>query len=571
MPRSIAWLSAFVLILSISAPAQTSFTYPDFSSLSGLVTNGSVAQVGNVLELTPNLLSQVGTAYFGTQVPVDAGFDTIFNFQVTAAGQGADGFSFIIHNDASATSWLGVGGGTLGYDQLPNSLVIEFDLYLNGNHNDLSSNEVSIHTSGTAANLANETKSIGRITPTVTMADGQPHTVQIHYVPGTLQVFLDNPITPILSVPYTFATGGTLITNNQAVGGLSLNDAKAWVGFSGATGGISETHDILDWTWTSVLPWPPCMDGNVGATVGPPENVLKISGTSGGFYRTKKVIVGDAFSFDMGQPSLNPLPAQYVVFGLVGVPSTLTVFPTGFGDFCFPPAIVFPQPYLFTLMDSTASFGAIATTPPAPFSLPVATGLPFTVTLTLQGVLLENNFNPGTLRVTNGVVLDIVPAPAPVISSVTPLAAMAGTTITINGQNFRPGATLRVDGVPRPLLTLTPTQATFAMPINVPCDVSLNLTNTDGQVASIPVFNVTPIITSTNLGSGPAAGNANFLIVGQRFVTGATVTIGGNPATVVSNTGTVILVHTPPGMTGVATVVVTNPNGCFATTSYTYL
>ena len=71
--------------------------------------------------------------------------------------------------------------------------------------------------------------------------------------------------------------------------------------------------------------------------------------------------------------------------------------------------------------------------------------------------------------------------------------------------------------------------------------------------------------------SGTSAGNQLFLILGQGFAPGTTVTIGGAAATVVTATGAVVQVQTPPGTPGPAAVVLTTPGGCTATTSYTYL
>jgi hypothetical protein len=61
---------------------------------------------------------------------------------------------------------------------------------------------------------------------------------------------------------------------------------------------------------------------------------------------------------------------------------------------------------------------------------------------------------------------------------------------------------------------------------------------------------------------GPAAGGTPITISGTGFQAGATVTIGGAPATSVNVvSATQITAMTPPGTSGAATVEVTNPNG----------
>jgi hypothetical protein len=49
------------------------------------------------------------------------------------------------------------------------------------------------------------------------------------------------------------------------------------------------------------------------------------------------------------------------------------------------------------------------------------------------------------------------------------------------------------------------------------------------------------------------------------------VTIGGVAAAVQSVSATAVLVRTPAGTPGVATVVITTVGGCQTTTTYTYL
>ncbi|MEZ6015577.1 MAG: hypothetical protein R3F49_10715 [Planctomycetota bacterium] len=119
---------------------------------------------------------------------------------------------------------------------------------------DPDGNHVSIHTGGTGDNNHIEDFSIGIADTTVlpaNMNDGVNHQMRVHYVPGTLDVYMDGAL--ILSVPYNFNTGGTYINTQQPVGGLNLiGGSAAWVGFTAASGGVLENHDIISWTWDSV-------------------------------------------------------------------------------------------------------------------------------------------------------------------------------------------------------------------------------------------------------------------------------------------------------------------------------
>jgi hypothetical protein len=110
---------------------------------------------------------------------------------------------------------------------------------------------------------------------------------------------------------------------------------------------------------------------------------------------------------------------------------------------------------------------------------------------------------------------------------------------------------------------------TFLSPAGIACDVQLVITNPDGQNAS-RVYNPTPAVTNSVNSSGPAAGGTTYIILGSGFGPGTSVTIGGNAATVNSTSGTFISCTTPAGVVGPATVVITTPNGCQTTTTFTY-
>ncbi|MBC8462202.1 MAG: proprotein convertase P-domain-containing protein [Deltaproteobacteria bacterium] len=70
-----------------------------------------------------------------------------------------------------------------------------------------------------------------------------------------------------------------------------------------------------------------------------------------------------------------------------------------------------------------------------------------------------------------------------------------------------------------------------------------------------------PIIERISPEIGQISGGDEVTITGNYFQDGATVTIGGNPAEVVSVSEIQITAKTPPGALGITDVVVTNPDG----------
>ncbi|MEZ6014996.1 MAG: L-type lectin-domain containing protein [Planctomycetota bacterium] len=284
-PHLARFLGTAAYALAVPAAFAQSFSFPSFPNANGLALNGSANVTGNGLVLTPAQNTQRGSAFYDQAVNVGGGFRTTFSFFVS--NDGADGFAFIVQNDPRGTLALGDDGTSLGYSSytipggtaMVNSIAIEFDLWDSGAQaGDTSANEVSIHTDGVNDNRFEEAFSLGNATPNVNMSDGAVHTVQIDYAPGTLTVFVDDLLNPVLSVPYSFATGGTHL-GGTAVGGLNLiGGTSAFVGFTGTTGGVNEVHEIRSWQFGPLsLGVPYCSAAN-NSTGGP--GALAADGTS---------------------------------------------------------------------------------------------------------------------------------------------------------------------------------------------------------------------------------------------------------------------------------------------------
>ncbi len=274
-------LAALAASLAPLAAAQ-SFQYPDFTSTTGLSLVERAAAAGPILRVhdqtAPSGGGNRGAAWYATPVAVAGGFDTTFVFNMNQNGgfsTGGDGMAFVIQNELQAGDTGGVGitgigrhASALGYglfvtslagESIDNSLVIELDTFQNGNQPtadpilDPDGNHISVHTGGNGENHQKEAISIGRAenaTLGANLNDGTNHTVRIVYVPGTLEVYFDGVL--VINVPYSFATGGTHIDPGTPVGGLDLiGGTSAYVGFTGASGGALENHDVISWTWDS--------------------------------------------------------------------------------------------------------------------------------------------------------------------------------------------------------------------------------------------------------------------------------------------------------------------------------
>jgi hypothetical protein len=236
----------FIAFAIVPAQVHADFNFPDFSSTTGINLVGTAAQVGNALRLTPSQPSQVGAAWFDTKQLIQDGFTTSFQFQITQLGySGADGFAFVIQNSSLVA--LGPQGSGLGYGNygggggIPNSLAVEFDTYqlFNG---DPDGNHIAVHSLGTLPNDIRLASRLGITSAIPNLSDGNIHTVRIDYVPGTMKIFLDDLVNSALTVAVDLA----------AI--LSLDAGSAFVGFTAATGGEFENHDILNWSFSIVSP-----------------------------------------------------------------------------------------------------------------------------------------------------------------------------------------------------------------------------------------------------------------------------------------------------------------------------
>ena len=128
--------------LSLSAD---SFNYPNFTSITGLVLNGTAMQGKpvapenrTVLRLTNTTLNVAGSAWYGQPVTVANGFTIQFDLNInTCINVCADGIAFVIQDSTAGTAAIGQWGCGIGYGDRPcngvntggidHSLAVEFE------------------------------------------------------------------------------------------------------------------------------------------------------------------------------------------------------------------------------------------------------------------------------------------------------------------------------------------------------------------------------------------------------------------------------------------------------------
>jgi len=159
------------------------------------------------------------------------------------------------------------------------------------------------------------------------------------------------------------------------------------------------------------------------------------------------------------------------------------------------------------------------------------------------------------------------PALTPTITSIIPNVGSktGGIGVTITGTLFNNGATVTIGGTDAAGVYVSATSITATTPASATAGAKdVVVTNTDNQFATLASgfsyydLALAPTVSGIVPNSGTINGGTSVNITGTNFLTGATVTIGGTPATVTNVAATLITATTPTGTAGAKDVVVTN-------------
>ncbi|OVA00432.1 Protein kinase domain [Macleaya cordata] len=254
-------LSSFLNQASLSSFDPLSFSFTSFDPHScgeggDLICSGSAAAGNGYVDITPRPLQTNGTTgllpthnvgrvlYRYPVLAWPAVFSTTFTVRISkdlnSTGSG-DGMAFVMAHDNSPSpaksygAFLGLlnqstEGGTI------QQLAVELDTYYN-NEFDPDDNHVGINTVSIKSVATLGLNSIG-----VNLKDGREVKVKIDYDGWgkQLQISVAYAGTPLVSV-----------LNHSIVMSKTVPN-WVYVGFTGSTGIVSESHQILNWVFTSV-------------------------------------------------------------------------------------------------------------------------------------------------------------------------------------------------------------------------------------------------------------------------------------------------------------------------------
>jgi|GEM_PF-4585322 len=220
------------------------------------INNASHNIANNSIALTDAGYWQSGALWYSDKLSLKDGFTCEFSFRLTEGANkythevypGADGICFVIQNHKETA--MGSPGGSIGFKNIQNSIVVEFDTFKNADDNDENKhdpneNHAAIFCNGTNPNSPNHSLPSNLITNDSIMTlftDGRTFFCKIEYEPKNFfKVYLDT--TDAFLLPDIMNIPGFDITQM-----ISFDKGEfGWVGFTSATGNAYERHEILTW------------------------------------------------------------------------------------------------------------------------------------------------------------------------------------------------------------------------------------------------------------------------------------------------------------------------------------
>ena len=243
-----AWV-VFFLVAIATDRAHAQIHFDDFSSGEGLSLVGDARVSDKVLRITRTRAAISGAFWFREKQSVQSGFETTFQFQLTHQNQfspwrGTDGFAFVLQNSGpdamgglGSALGFGVGDSTWPHAGIPWAVAVFFDTYRNKEEGDPSSNYIGIRVNGSPSETRwPPSRLADSPNLSIRLKDGKVHTARIVFRPPVLSVFLDGSVAPVVETKVDLS----IATDRQG---------RAWVGFTAATGGGWQNHDLLSWSF----------------------------------------------------------------------------------------------------------------------------------------------------------------------------------------------------------------------------------------------------------------------------------------------------------------------------------
>jgi hypothetical protein len=198
-----------------------------FATHDDLTGSGNTQFTNGLVRLTTNL-NERGSAFTNQRLNIDQ-FTTSFTFRIhDGSNPPADGFAFVIQNNAPTA--LGGGGGGLGYSGIGNSVAVKFDMYTQASQHS---------TTGLFFNGdLNPAQQIDMGDSGIDLRNANVKQVDLTYNGTTLHEVVTDTV-----------THASFIHDYTVNIASPVGSDSAFVGFTGATGGLNALQDIQTWVF----------------------------------------------------------------------------------------------------------------------------------------------------------------------------------------------------------------------------------------------------------------------------------------------------------------------------------
>lgn len=188
-----------------------------------MVLSGNATGFCDCYTLTTAVTAQAGSVWSPSTISLSNPFDIKSRIFLGYTDGGADGMTFVLRQSGTST---GVGGGSLGYGGILNSIAVEIDTWDNGSGGDIASDHLGMNSNGVV------THNLVGAVPIANIENGVFHDFRVTWNPVTLQmqVFLDG----VSIFIYTGDLVSTVFSGNPNV----------FFGWTAATGGATNLQQV---------------------------------------------------------------------------------------------------------------------------------------------------------------------------------------------------------------------------------------------------------------------------------------------------------------------------------------
>lgn len=179
------------------------FLFPAYQLQAQFALNGQAAYMdADCIQLTPDTAYAEGVAFYYTPLNLQQPFQISFDLFFGEKDEGADGMTFVIHDDPRGLKAFGVWGEGMGYGRWnpgnPNgtsispSIAVEFDTYQNLRQNDPAHDHIALLEGGSSYH----TLYFPDDNPSFNLEDGRLHDFVFSWNPSekTINVLLDGQL-----------------------------------------------------------------------------------------------------------------------------------------------------------------------------------------------------------------------------------------------------------------------------------------------------------------------------------------------------------------------------------------